>query len=100
MKTAHDESDWLTQRLDALRPGWRGRLHVADSEEGDAGGGVSEVIGTVVAEPSIERDPADEGMSDAFVTLCPNYHNGRFLPTLGEPTIAIRASQITDIEAM
>jgi hypothetical protein len=99
MKNAYDESDWLTQRLDALRPGWRGRLHLSVPEELHAGA-ASEVIGTVVEEPAMERDPADDGITDAFVTFCPNYRDGRFLPTLDEPTIAIRASRITDIEAM
>lgn len=97
-KTEFDDGDWLAQRLDTLRPGWRGRLRLkAEEAHSDA---LSEIIGTVVEEPLLERDPVDDSVIDATVTLCANYRNERFTTTLGEPTLAIRASRIAGIEAM
>jgi hypothetical protein len=95
----HDDGDWLDQRLDALQPGWRGRLRLAVPDELQSGA-VSEIIGTIVEAASIERDPGDDSVTDAFVTLCPNYRGGCFLPTLDEPTITVRASRIAEIQRM
>jgi hypothetical protein len=99
MSYEHDEGEWLTQTLDTLRPGWRGRLHVKAPDEIHSGD-VSEIIGTVVDEPAVERDADGESVTDAYVTVCVNFRNGRFLPTEGEECVAIQASRIVGAEAM
>jgi hypothetical protein len=99
MSIEHDDGEWLAQTLDALRPGWRGRLQVKVPDEMHTGE-VSEIIGTVVDEPAIERDPEGESAGDAFVMVCANYHDGRFMPTAGEPRVAVRASHIVGVETM
>ena len=99
MSYEHDEGEWLTQTLDTLRPGWRGRLHVKAPDEIHSGD-VSEIIGTVVDEPAVERDPEGEAVTDAYVMVCVNYREGRFLPTAGEARVAIQASRIVGAEAM
>lgn len=95
---AYDEDDWLARRLDAMRPGWRGRMRIRVADEFD-GGMVEDVIGTIVGEPTLE--PGDEtDAADATATLCANYHDGRFLPVAGQPCVAVRASQIVDMQPM
>lgn len=91
--------DWLQRWIDVLRPGWRGRLHVRTPELAEHGK-TTQIVGTIVGEPSVERDSDDEGVADAHVTFCANYRNGRFGPTLGEPYIDINLSWIVEAEAM
>lgn len=96
----YDEGDWLAQRLDALRPGWRGRVSLRVTDESGAGA-VEELIGTIIGEPSLDPATADDdAVIDATATLCFNYHNGRFGPVAGEPCMVVRASRITDMQAM
>jgi|SRR5690348_7384949 len=96
---AHDEDDWLAQRLDAMRPGWRGRMRIRVADEFDSGM-VEDVIGTIVGEPSLESGDDEAGVADATATLCANYRDGRFLPVAGQPCVAVRASQIVDMQPM
>ena len=91
--------DWLQRWIDVLRPGWRGRLQIR-SPELAANERTAQIVGTVIGEPSIERDIDGEGVADAHVTFCANYRDGRFGPTLGEPYIDINLSWIVDAEAM
>ncbi len=91
--------DWLMRWFDLLRPGWRGRLHVRTPEQA-AAGTTSQIVGTIVGEPSVERDADDIGIADAHVTVCANYHDGKFVPTLGEPYIDVNLSWIVDAEPM
>ena len=99
MSHEHDEGEWLSQTLETLRPGWRGRLQVKAPEEIHTDE-VSEIIGTVVEEPDVERDDDSESVTDAFVTVCVNYRDGKFLPTAGETRVAIQASRIVGVEPM
>jgi hypothetical protein len=97
---ANDEGDWLAQCLDALRPGWRGRLRLRLGDGSD-GGRIEEVTGTIVGEPSLEgaTDAVDD-VVDATATLCCNYRDGHFTPVAGAPCIEITASQILDLQPM
>ena len=42
-----DQDDPMTQRADALRPGWRGRLRIRAPEESESGE-TGELIGTII----------------------------------------------------
>ena len=94
-----EAEDWLVRWLEILRPGWRGRLHVRAPEH-DQDETAAQIVGTIVGEPSVERDMDGEGIADAHVTVCANYRNGRFGPTFGEPYIDVNLAWILDAEAM
>lgn len=95
-----DRDDWLALRINTMRTGWRGcvRIRFADQPDGDM-----PVIGTVVGEPSIERKLERGGATDATdatVTLCINYHAGSFGPVSKHSCIAVRASEVVDMQPM
>lgn len=58
------------------------------------------VIGTLVGEPSLERELEPGGATDATAIFCINYHDGRFGPLSRHSCIAVRASEITDMQPM
>jgi hypothetical protein len=65
-----NEGDWLAQRLDALRPGWRGRVSLRVTGESGAGA-IEELIGTIIGEPSLDPATADDdAVIDVTATLC------------------------------
>lgn len=90
-----DQDDGLAFRIDAMRPGWRGRMLIHYSDEPDSD---MTVTGTIVGEPSIER--MQDHATDATITLCINYHAGHFGPVSKHSCIALRASQIVDMQSM
>lgn len=95
-----DQDDWLVTRISTLRPGWRGRLLVQAPEEAKTDA-CEEVFATVVEEPTLERDAAnDGGVVDATITLCANYRNGRFMALADEPRFSIRASRVVEMQAL
>lgn len=92
---SYDQDDWLARRIRALTPGWRGRVRLAPD---DADSGASaDIVGTVIGEAAFDRDE-DDSVVDATVTLCANYQGGKFLPLAGQPQVAVRISDIVDME--
>lgn len=96
---AFDQDNRAAQRLDSLRPGWRGRLRLLAPEEARTSAPES-IIGTIVDAMKIDRGPGSEDASDPFVTICANYRRGRFVSPEGEPRFTLRVSQIIAIEPM
>lgn len=90
-----DEDDSLTQRLDMLKPRWRGRLRLLAPEEARTRTGDS-IIGTIVDDVVIDSDE----VVDALITVCANFRRGHFVPVDGEPHFTVRASQIIAMEPM
>lgn len=94
----HLEDDWLTRRIDTLRPGWRGRLHLRAPEESKLEAH-EDIVGTVVDEISLDHDD-DGALVDATITFCTNYRNGKFVRESSEPRLTLRVSRIDAMEAM
>ncbi|HSE12083.1 MAG TPA: hypothetical protein VLB69_05570 [Rudaea sp.] len=97
--TAFDQHDWLAQRLDVLKPGWRGRLRLLAPEEARTSAPES-LIGTIVDEAIPQHGPDGARMIDAVIIVCANYRRGRFVPLCGEPNFCLHASQIIAMEPM
>lgn len=91
------EDDWLAQRINVLRPGWRGRLYLLPPEEAK-GYGHEELIGTVVDTASLEPD--DDAVEDPCVTVCANYQAGHFIALSEAPRFSVPVSRIAEMEAM
>ena len=94
-----EEDDWLVECLDALRPGWRGRLLLEAAEDPDSGEGES-LVGTVVEEPTLARDPDTDELVDATILIVTNYRDGEFVPDPGQERVSVRISQVLEIEEM
>lgn len=94
-----DEEDWLALRVGTLRPGWRGRLSLRPPEENESGA-LSDVTGTVIAEPAFEHDPADDGVVDATIAFCVNFRDGSFVPLDEQPRLTVRLSDVAEMQAM
>ena len=94
-----DQDDPMTQRADALRPGWRGRLRIRAPEESESGE-TGELIGTIIGSAPIGNDPDDQGPDDTVFTVSANYRDGRFIETGDEPRFSVHLSQILDAQPM
>jgi hypothetical protein len=94
-----DQDGWLAQRINALKPGWRGRLRLRAPEEVRTSAPES-IVGTVVDEATPDRDAGTGVIVDAIFRVCANYRAGRFVPMQREPNFSIRASQIIAIDPM
>jgi len=94
-----DQADWLAQRVNALKPGWRGRLRLRAPEEARTSAPES-IVGTVADEATPDRHTATGVIVDAIITVCANYRAGRFVPMQAEPNFSVRASQIIAMEPM
>lgn len=93
------EDDWYARQMNVLRPGWRGRLRIRESEE-DASGTSRDVFGTVVEQAPVGSDPDGEPGDDTVITLRANYHDGRFIETGDEPRFSVYLSQVLDMQPM
>ena len=91
-----DRDDWLAQRLEVLKPGWRGRLRVRLPEETESGA-TTELVGTVLDAPQLDSEPDQALAEDATLTFCTNYRAGRFVSPRGQPSIDVRMSDVVDV---
>lgn len=91
----HDRDDWLAQRLELLKPGWRGRLRVKLPEESESSAS-RELVGTVLEAPELDAEPDEAQVADATLKFCANYANGRFLDARGLPSVDVRMSDVVD----
>ena len=90
-----DRDDWLAQRLELLKPGWRGRLRVKLPEETESAAS-RELAGTVLEASELDADPDEAQVADATLRFCANYRNGTFLDARGLPSIDVRMSDVVD----
>ena len=92
-----DQDDWLEQRINVLRPGWRGRLRLLPPEE-TKGYGHEDLIGTIVDAETLDAD--ESAIDDPYVTMCTNYRSGHFVALSEAPRCMVRVSRVSEMEAM
>ncbi len=92
--------DWLAQRLETLRPGWRGRLLLTVPEEVSFEHAHDELVGTVEGDPQLERDTDSGELLDAEITFCTNWRDGAFVPMAGETRVTVCLSQVEDMQPL
>ena len=95
-----DEDDWLVECLDALRPGWRGRIVLLRDTEALDGGDGELLFGTVVEGPEVAHNPETEEPIDATYVIASNYRDGEFVANDDERRRVVRVSEILEIEEM
>jgi hypothetical protein len=90
-----NRDDWLAQRLELLKPGWRGRLRVKLPEETESSAS-RELVGTVLEASELDAEPDEALVADAMLRFCANYRDGRFVDARGLPSVDVRMSDVVD----